>query len=72
MERYCYLRNVHDKMADGKTAFEKRFGKEFDGPLVPFGSLMEHVPTTAKDRSRTHQVGQTTMRGIFLGVVLLA
>ena len=27
MERYCYLRNVHDKMADGKTAFENALGK---------------------------------------------
>ena len=27
MERYCYLRNVHDKMADGKTAFENVLGK---------------------------------------------
>ena len=26
MKCYCYLRNVHDKMADGKTAFEKRYG----------------------------------------------
>ena len=25
MECYSYLRNVHDKMADGKTAFEKRY-----------------------------------------------
>ena len=27
MERYCYLRNVHDKMADGKTAFDNVLGK---------------------------------------------
>ena len=28
---YCYLRNVHDLMADGKTAYEKKIGVNFDG-----------------------------------------
>ena len=32
MECSCYLRDVQDKMADGTTAFEKRFGKTSDGP----------------------------------------
>ena len=30
--------NVHDKTADGKTAYEKSCGVEFDGPLIPFGA----------------------------------
>ena len=29
---HCYLRNVHDKMTDGETAFEKRYSKIFHGP----------------------------------------
>ena len=29
MECCCYLRNVHDKMADGKTAFEQRDGRNW-------------------------------------------
>ena len=37
MEDYWSLRNVHDKMADGKTAFEKRFGQTFDGLF--FGNI---------------------------------
>ena len=32
MERYCHMRDVHAKMADDKTAFQKRFDKTFDGP----------------------------------------
>ena len=28
LECYCYLRNVHDTMADGVTAFEKRYGPD--------------------------------------------
>ena len=39
MERCCYMRNVHDKMIDGKTAFEKRYGQTFDGPSIPFWNI---------------------------------
>ena len=45
-----------EKMADGKTAFEKRCGQKFDGPSIPFGTLVEYIPITAKDKSRVHQV----------------
>ena len=58
MECYCYLRTVHDKMADGKTAFEKRYGQKFDGPSIILGTLVEYIPVTAKDKSRVHQFGK--------------
>ena len=52
MECYCYLRNVHDKMVDGKTAFEKRFGRKVDGPSILFGTLVEHYhERQVKDQS---------------------
>ena len=51
-------------------AFEKRCGEKFDGPSSPFGTLVEYTPTTAKDKSRTHQFGQKTLNGIFSGYVL--
>ena len=31
------LARVHDKMGDGKTAFEKVYGQKLDGPSIPFG-----------------------------------
>ena len=34
MECNCYLRNVHDKMAHGKTAFQNRHGQQSDGPSL--------------------------------------
>ena len=46
MECCCYLRNVHDTKACGKTAFEKRFLEKFDVPSFPLRTLFEHVPTT--------------------------
>ena len=32
----------------GKTPQERRFGQPFEGPIIPFGSLVEYHPTTAK------------------------
>ena len=43
----------------------------------PFGTLVEYTPITAKDKSRVHQFGQKTLRGVlrasanYLGIVFL-
>ena len=42
MECYTYLRHIQDLLSDGKTAYERRFGKPFKGPIIPFGSLVEY------------------------------
>ena len=52
MECYTNLRNVTDLLCDGKTPCERRFGQPFERPIVPFGSLVEYHPITAKDQSR--------------------
>ena len=52
MECYTYLRNVTDLLSDGKTPYERRFGQPFKRPIIPFGSLVEYHPITAKDQSR--------------------
>ena len=44
MECKTYLRNVTDLLSDGKTPFERRFGQPFEGPIIPFGSLVEYHP----------------------------
>ena len=67
-----YLRNVTDLLSDGKTLYERRFGKPFEGPIVPFGSLVEYHPITAKDQSRIHQFGKKVFGGLFLGYALYA
>ena len=38
-------------LSDGKTPYERRFGKPFKGPIIPFGSLVEYYPISAKDQS---------------------
>ena len=65
MDCYTYLRNVQDLLSDGKTPCERRFGKPFKGPIIPFGSLVEYYPITAKDQSRIRQFGKKVLPGLF-------
>ena len=48
------------------------FGKPFEGPVIPFGSLIEYHPITSKDQSRIHQFGKKVLPGLFLGYALYA
>ena len=72
MECYTYLRNVTDFLSDGKTPYERRFGQRFKGPIIPFVSLVEYHPITAKDQSRIHQFGKKVLPGLFYGYALYA
>ena len=47
LECYTCLRNVQDLLSDGKTPYERRFGEPFNGPIIPFGSLVEYYPLSA-------------------------
>ena len=58
MECYIYLRNIQDLLSDGKTPCERRFGKPLKGPIIPFGSLVEYYPISAKDQSRIINFGK--------------
>ena len=70
MECYCYLRNIHDLLSDGKTPCERRFGEAFKGPIIPFGAMVRYHPIFAKDQSGLHQFGVKVLPGIFLGYAL--
>ena len=72
MEGYCYLRNIQDLLSDGKTPYERRFGMPFNGPVIPFGAMVEYHPISAVDLSRLHQFGPKVLPGILLGYVLSA
>ena len=72
MECYTYLRNVTDLLSDGKTPYDRRFGQPFKGPIIPFGSLVEYYPVSAKDQSRILQFGKKVLPGLFLGYALYA
>ena len=72
MECYTYLGNVTDLLSDGKTPYERRFGQQFKGPIIPFGSLVEYHPISAKDQSRIHHFGKKVLPGLFLGYAVYA
>ena len=72
MECCTYLRNIQDLLSDGETPYERRFGQPLKGPIIPFGSLVEYHPKTAKDQSRIHQFGKKVLPGLFLGYALYA
>ena len=61
-----------DLLSNGKTPYERCFGKQFNGPIIPFGSLVEYYPISAKDQSRIHQFGKKILPGLFLGYALYA
>ena len=61
MECYCYLRHIQDKLSDGKTPYEKRFGMPFNGPVILLGAMVECHPISAKDLSRLHQFGSKSL-----------
>ena len=72
MECCTYLRNIQDLLSDGKTPYERRFGQLFKGPIIPFGSLVDYYPISAKDQSRINQSGKKVLPGIFFGYALYA
>ena len=72
MECYCFLRNIQDLLSDGKTPYERRFGMSFDGPVIPFGAMVEYHLFSAKDLLWLHQFGPKVLPGIFLGCALHA
>ena len=59
---YCYLRNFQDFLADGKT----------QGPVFPFGAVVEYHPISARDQSRFHQSGKKVLPEVFRESVLVA
>ena len=48
MECHCYLRNIQDLLSDGKSPHERRFGMPFNGPVFPFGAMVEYHPILRK------------------------
>ena len=71
MDCYTYLRNIQDLLSDGKTPYERRYGQPLKGPIIPFGSLVEYHPITAKDQTRIHQFGKKVLPRLFLGYAVV-
>ena len=69
MECCCYLRNIQDLLSHGKTPYERRFGVPSNGPVIPFGAMVEYHPISSKDQSRLYQFGATVLSSIYFSVM---
>ena len=58
----CYLRNVQDLLADGKTPYGRRFGEPLKGPMIPSGALVEYHPISPEDQARIHLLGKKSIK----------
>ena len=72
MECCCCLRNIQDLLSDLKTPHERLLGMPFNGPINPFGAMVEYHFISAKDQSRLHQFGSKVLPGICLVYALYA
>ena len=67
MRYFCFVHNITDQLGDGVTAYKKRFGANFAGPLYPFGCEVEYKPSSPKMQNQMHPFGNKTLPGLFLG-----
>ena len=56
----------------GRRPTKDVLGNHLKRPIIPFGSLVEYYPFTAKDQSRIHQFGKKVLPGLFFGYALHA
>ena len=64
---FAFLYNVTVHQHDGKTPYLKRFGSEFDGPLLPFGSAVSYKPSDDATLATIPKFGERTTPGLFAG-----
>ena len=73
MECNCYLRHVQHLLADGRTPYERRFGESLQGPIIPFGAIVECHPISAERPVKSPpKLVRKFLPGIFLGCALVA
>ena len=71
MLRFC-AQHSRPPIRREQTPSERRFGEPFNGPIKPFGSMVQHQPVSAKDQERLHQFGKKVLPATFLGYALHA
>ena len=66
-DAFHFLYNVTVHQHDGKTPYQKRFGSEFPGPLLPFGSAVSYKPSDDATLATLPKFGERTTPGLFAG-----
>ena len=60
----CFAHNVVEQ--DGGSPWEKRHGRAFTGPLLPFGCLVDFLPSPVRGEER-HKFQSRAVAGLMLG-----
>ncbi len=63
----CYLRNITDVVRDDKTPYQLRHEEPFPGYRIPFGSVVEYLPSSAREKDARLKFAQRTREGICIG-----
>ena len=63
---------VQDLLGDGRTDYHRRFGEQLEGPVIPFGTIIEHYPISPGEQSRPQQFGKKDLSGIFFVCAFIA
>jgi len=66
---WCFMQNVIATGGD-KSPWELRFGSKFDGPLVPFGCLVDYWNGPRKKNKEGLRFDPTSSPGLFLGYAI--
>jgi hypothetical protein len=68
---FCHMRNMQGKHSragvDLESAYFRRYGTEYDGLRVPFGALVEFLPTSKFAKDDAGAMSPKTVPGIFIG-----
>ena len=71
MECKIYLRSIQDLLSDGKTPYERRFVKPFEGPIIPFGSLVEYYLYNCEGPVKNPSIWKESLTWIVLWIHLV-
>ena len=64
---FCFLKNLVDILDNDEAAHKRRFGVDYLGPFIPFGTEVSFLPITDKDKARCHRLGSKKLSGFFVG-----
>ena len=63
-----FCETFQDLLSDVKTPYERRFGEPFNGPIIPFGSLVEYYPISAKRPVKNPSIWKESLSWIVLRI----
>ena len=66
---WCFMQNV-SATGDEPTPWELRFGSKFDGPMIPFGCLVDYWNGPRKKNKEGLRFEPTSSPGLFLGYAI--